>query len=168
MGLAIAGIAVPVAALPIVALLMGILMPALSRTKEMAYRTICSTHLSGLGRAMSVYAAENEEQFPTPSEWCDLLVKYGAVEEETFRCRGGGQEQRCHYAMNKNVEGLGMKAPGDMVLLFESDAGWNAAGGPEMLTTGHHEEEGCNVLFVDGHVEFVRTEDIGNLKWNAP
>ncbi len=167
MGLAIAGIAVPVAAIPITAMLMAILMPALSKVKALSYREICGTHLSGLGRAMSVYAAENKEQFPTSTEWCDLLTQYGEVDKETFKCRGA-PELECAYAMNKNVDGLGTKAPGDMVLLFESDAGWNAAGGPELLTTEHHGGEGCTLVFVDSHVKFVRTEDLGNLTWNAP
>jgi prepilin-type processing-associated H-X9-DG protein len=55
-----------------------------------------------------------------------------------------------------------------MVLLFESDAGWNSAGGPELLTTEHHSGEGCNVLFADGHVSFIRTEELSDLKWSAP
>lgn len=43
---------------------------------------------------------------------------------------------------------------------------WNQNGGPEMLTTENH-KDGCNVAFVDTHVKFVRTEDIGNLKWTV-
>ncbi len=33
------------------------------------------------------------------------------------------------------------------------------------LTTENHQGTGCNILFVDGHVEFIRSEDISNLKW---
>ncbi len=53
-----------------------------------------------------------------------------------------------------------------MVLVFESRPGWNQAGGIELLTTENHRGEGCNVLFVDGHVEFVKPEDIPKLRWN--
>ena len=55
----------------------------------------------------------------------------------------------------------------DVVLLFESAGGWNQAGGPELLTTKHHEGQGCNVLFVDGAIRFVKTEDIPRLKWEG-
>lgn len=176
MGLAIAGIAVPVVLLPFAAVLMGILMPALYRTRDMAHRTICGSHLSSLGKAMDAYAAENNERYPTATEWCDLLAEYSDVSSETFVCSGATDgytevrpQNRCHYAMNKNVEALGPSgAAADMVLLFESDAGWNAAGGPELLTTEHHASEGCNVLFVDGHVDFVGTEELSDLKWPAP
>ena len=40
-------------------------------------------------------------------------------------------------------------------------------GGPEDLTTEHHGGEGCNVAFCDGHVEFVRREELKNLKWDV-
>ena len=67
--------------------------------------------------------------------------------------------------MNKNVEELGTSAPPDMVLLFETHPGWNQAGGPEILSTDNHQGLGCNVLFIDNHVEFVKTEDLDKLKW---
>ena len=68
--------------------------------------------------------------------------------------------------MNKNIEKLDAgRTPPDMVLLFETHAGWNQSGGPEILTTDNHQGDGCNVLFVDSHVEFVRTKDLNDLKW---
>ena len=44
---------------------------------------------------------------------------------------------------------------------------WNQVGGPEDLTIDNHEGRGCNVLFGDGHVEFVKAEDIGKLRWTV-
>ena len=44
---------------------------------------------------------------------------------------------------------------------------WNQVGGPELLTTENHKGEGCNVLFNDWHVEFVKAERLGELKWGA-
>ncbi len=48
----------------IIALLMGILMPALARVRAIAYRVVCGTNLSGLGKAMLIYANDYEEEFP--------------------------------------------------------------------------------------------------------
>ena len=31
----------------------------------------------------------------------------------------------------------------------------------------HYERKGANVLFNDGHVEFIKPEDVGKLKWKA-
>ena len=49
----------------IIALLMGILMPALSRTREFAQRMACAANLRGLGAAMAVYAGNDAvEAYP--------------------------------------------------------------------------------------------------------
>jgi prepilin-type N-terminal cleavage/methylation domain-containing protein len=48
----------------IIALLMGILMPALARVRQIAYRMICGTNLSGIGKAILLYAGDNKEEFP--------------------------------------------------------------------------------------------------------
>jgi len=177
-GFAIAGIALPVVLLPFIALLMGIMMPALVRVRQIAFRTVCAKNLEALGKAMLIYASEYDEKYPTPSKWCDLLIEYTEVDERMFRCRGafgckaarcysGVSGKLCSYAMNKNIEELGANAPPDMVLLFETSPGWNQSGGPEILTTDNHQREGCNVLFVDSHVQFVKTEDINDLKWTT-
>jgi len=163
-GLAIAGICIPAVSVPLIALLMGILMPALARTRQLAFRMTCATNLSGLGKAMLIYANDYDDMFPTPSEWCDLLIEYTEVTTKSFLCKGA-PEGPCNYAMNENVAKLGISAPPDMVLLFETEPGWNQVGGPEMLTTDNHQGEGCNVLFVDGHVEFVKANQLHKLRW---
>ena len=167
-GLAITGIALPVVfvvLLPFIALLMGIFLPSLARTRQIAFRMVCGQNMSGLGRAMLIYANDYGDEFPTQTEWCDLLMKYADVPREGFRCKGA-LEGPCNYAMNKNVWNFNRgDTPPDMVVLFETHPGWNQVGGPEILTTDNHQCEGCNVLFADNHVEFVKTEDIRKLKW---
>ncbi len=44
----------------IIALLVSILMPALSRAKELAKRTVCSTNLKGIGTATAIYMNDNK------------------------------------------------------------------------------------------------------------
>lgn len=48
----------------IIALLMSILMPALSKVRQIAYRIVCGSNLTGIGKSMLVYAQDNDEQFP--------------------------------------------------------------------------------------------------------
>jgi prepilin-type N-terminal cleavage/methylation domain-containing protein/prepilin-type processing-associated H-X9-DG protein len=48
----------------IIALLMGILMPALARVRAIAHRLICGTNLSGIGKAMLIYANDYDDEFP--------------------------------------------------------------------------------------------------------
>ncbi len=48
----------------IIALLMGILMPALAKVRHIAYRMVCGNNLGGIGKAMLVYANDNQEAYP--------------------------------------------------------------------------------------------------------
>ena len=48
----------------IIALLMGILMPALARVRQLAFRLTCGTNLSGIGKAMLIYANDYEDELP--------------------------------------------------------------------------------------------------------
>jgi prepilin-type N-terminal cleavage/methylation domain-containing protein len=48
----------------IIALLMGILMPALARVRQVAFRMVCGTNLSGIGKAMLIYANDYEDELP--------------------------------------------------------------------------------------------------------
>jgi prepilin-type N-terminal cleavage/methylation domain-containing protein len=48
----------------IIALLMGILMPALAKVRQIAFRMVCGTNLSGIGKAMLLYANDYDDEFP--------------------------------------------------------------------------------------------------------
>jgi len=166
-GFAIAGIAVPsiclLIALLVSPMMIAIMMPAFNRAKGHAQQVLCTAHLRQIGIAMELYTEENN-QYPAADKWCDLLLEYAEITKNSFRCPGA-PEGPCNYAMNKNIEEFGKDAPSDMVLLFETSPGWNQAGGPEILTTENHQDDGCNILFADGHVEFVKTENLDDLKW---
>ena len=163
-GLAIAGIALPVVLLPFIALLMGIMMPALARARQIAFRQVCGTNLRQIGIVMTMYAEENN-QYPAADRWCDLLLEHAEITKNSLRCPSA-PEGPCNYAMNKNIEKLDLNnAPPDMVLLFETSPGWNQSGGPEILTTENHQDDGCNILFADGRVEFVKRKNLKDLKW---
>jgi len=66
------------------------------------------------------------------------------------------------YALNPYCE---MGSPRDTVLLYGADSGWNLFGGPEFMTFEHRKGRMCPVLFNDGHVEFVKPEDVSKLRW---
>jgi len=164
-GPAVTGIALPVLLLPFVAIFMGILFPALSRFRQISFRVVCGTNMSGLGKAMLIYTNDYDDKSPTSSKWCDLLIEHSEVSKKQFTCPGATQGP-CNYAMNKNIENFDKgNTPPDMVVLFETHPGWNQVGGPEILTTENHQGEGCNVLFADNHVEFVKTKNLNKLKW---
>lgn len=48
----------------IIALLISILLPSLSRAREIAKRTVCASNLGGIGRGIKVYANDNDDWYP--------------------------------------------------------------------------------------------------------
>jgi prepilin-type N-terminal cleavage/methylation domain-containing protein len=97
----------------IIALLMSILMPALARVRQIAYRMICGTNLSGIGKAMLVYANDSNERYPRAggrrSEWSTtgVIGAWDAPSENTAFAgggRGGGRKATItssHYLLVK-------------------------------------------------------------------
>jgi len=45
-------------------LFVGVLMPSLNRSRQLAYRLLCATNLRGIGSTIAVYAGDNEGQYP--------------------------------------------------------------------------------------------------------
>src|SRR6266545_8346118 len=62
----------------IIAILAAMLLPALSNAKETARRITCVNHLKQLGLAFTMYADENEGQFPARQQpyWMTRLQPY--------------------------------------------------------------------------------------------
>jgi hypothetical protein len=126
-------------------------------------RKRCAANLRALGRCMLIYTSGDN---PMPRDkWCDLLIEFGKDKiaiDKLLKCPAS-KNGRCHYALNVSSP----RSHPRKVLLFETKAGWNQVGGPELLTTDNHNDKGCNVLFNDNTVEFVKTEELANLKWKA-
>jgi len=58
-GFAAIGIAIPLGLL-----VLAVLIPGLGRVRSTAYRLYCGTNLSGMGKAMLIYAQDYDDQFP--------------------------------------------------------------------------------------------------------
>lgn len=74
----------------IIALLLSILMPALSSIKKRAYETICGSNMRQVGIAFTVYASENDSKLPTSDHSVELSTwKYdpskGALLDEIIK-----------------------------------------------------------------------------------
>ena len=133
-----------------------------------AYPPTCGTNLSGLGKAMQIYAADFNDSLPPGDRWCDLLIACCEVPPRILVCpKSHVTDGQSSYAMNANIAGWKQdRLPRDVVLLFESKPGWNQVGGPELLSTENHKGKGCYVVFADGHVEFVERDQLAKLRWD--
>lgn len=148
-------------------------------------RSICAQRLLSFARALDC-GRGGARRCVVASEWCETIwppehsrekdifgrapsreaLRRQLVKEKErngeYRCPSAG-EGRCHYAMNPACE---PNSPPDMVLMFETKAGWNQHGGPELFTFDHHVPRGGCVLLNDGTVEFIRTEEeLKKLRW---
>ncbi len=98
----------------IIALLMGILMPALARVRQIAYRMVCGTNLSGIGKAMLVYANDYDDELPRSggrnSKWAYTINNWLAVDRtEAYGLGAGGTGGEgsitsCFYLLVKYAE----------------------------------------------------------------
>lgn len=61
----------------IIALLVAILAPALSRVKQQAERIVCGTNLRGLGNACQVYATSFEGEYPIQGQGYNAVHEWG-------------------------------------------------------------------------------------------
>lgn len=152
-----------------------------TQIKPFDLRMRCAANLTNLRKRFGLYpkAAKSlrigllrrriDKPYPETNKWCDYMVKAyksaGIGDEGVMsphKCPSASQG-KSHYAMNPNCK---FNSPADMVLLFETKAGWNQHGGPELFTFDNHDPKGGCVLLNDGTVKFIRTkEELRNLRW---
>ncbi len=169
-GFAVAGITVTVVfSFFILPMMLAILMPALGKTRQLSQRIMCGTNLSIISKAVMDYTANHNDTYLPADKWCDVLIKDYNVSPKQFCCPASDAvEGKSSYAINLNVTGKKTsEVPPDTVLLFETKPGVNPAGGAEILSTENHQRDGCNILFADGHVKFVKTPELSTLRWNS-
>jgi hypothetical protein len=133
-----------------------------SEVRPFVLRRECAQRLAALhGVLEHRLGRKKTAAAPIPSNWCDYLGL--SLQDDNLRCPVAGDDGPCHYALNASWE---PNAPPDTVLLFETQAGWNQRGGPELFAFDHHDPEGGCVLLYGGTVQFIRTkEDLAQLRW---
>jgi len=79
----------------IIALLLGILLPSLSKARQLARKLVCSSNMRQMGIALNTYLIDNEDRLPDsschisdPQEyWIAILSNY-LGDQLLFRCPG--------------------------------------------------------------------------------
>jgi len=139
-----------------------------AQMRPLDLRLQCVDNLEDLWHRLRAY--RTEPTYPEPQRWCDdimeIFMTLTAMQrkdaKKPFECRSANNGE-CHYAMNPVCKA---DSPVDMVLLFETKAGWNQHGGPELFTFDNHDPKGGLVLLNDGTVKFIRTEEeLKQLRW---
>lgn len=88
----------------IIGILAGMLMPAISRAKQKANRVKCLNHMRQLGMALTMYAGDNEGQFPPrrrgeTNTWVGGLKPY-YVDPAVLKCPNDAYSQKRSYVIN--------------------------------------------------------------------
>jgi prepilin-type processing-associated H-X9-DG protein len=128
------------------AMAVSVLLPSLSRARELAKRTVCAANLRGMGQACHIYANDHDDQFPP-----DLatLVKENMTTPLMHVCPSSGDTEG---------EATAALQGGPGTLRYHYIAGQRGAGDPQNVLVyedlDNHNGEGGNILFLDGHVEF--------------
>jgi hypothetical protein len=83
-----------------------------------------------------------------------------------FSCCPSSADRSLGYSFNS---ALAMKKPAEVssncVMLVESKAGWNRAGGPECFEPHGHSWSFARVAFADGRTRRVPIEQVKSLRW---
>ncbi len=140
----------------------GMLILRLWPVPPKQHHRMCLANVTSLALGVQMYVADNDDRFPPSSGWGDCLSDY-VKSRDDHRCEKA-DEPTVGFAYNASLSGDSFAdIPGraQVVVIFESDAGWNAAGGPELLPDVPRHSDGDNYGFADGHVEALPRKKLG-------
>jgi prepilin-type processing-associated H-X9-DG protein len=163
-GIALAGIIVSGIFLLMIPIQAALLLPALAAAKQKAQEINCVNNEKQLALAVLIYTSDHTNHVPPAATWCDAIK----VSEKIFKCPAANSSSQCDYAFNAKLDGMDTsKINPQTVMIFESDTGWNASGGSELLPARARHGRGrvFVVAFVDGHVESVAQSRLNTLRW---
>jgi prepilin-type processing-associated H-X9-DG protein len=147
-------------------MLISVMLPSLCRSRETANRVKCAANLRAIGQAIGLYAQSHGGQYPT------MLAVLPATEEIT------ADVMVCPSSNDERSEGIDTAAVVAELTAAETNAtdhkhcmSYVYAGRALTQQTAtsttvvayepltNHDGDGMNVLFGDGHVEFVSKQD---------
>lgn len=135
----------------IIAILAGMLLPALSQAREKARRISCTSNLKQIGLAIRMYSQEFKERFPDKSgtEGFEQLRSGGYLENvKMYTCPSTTDNITDGYALTNAAVTVSYGYLGGLTESISVDSAMAA----DRLNRGNHIKYG-NVLFVDGHVQ---------------
>ncbi len=172
-----------------IGILTGILLPTLSRVRESCRKTECASNLKQIGLGLIMYSNENAERFPTGATLAmtDLNALYPdfVAERKAFMCPSDNlvtdttnagitandpfEKDECSYGYDNTHNA----ADGEDVAIAADRPTNNSINAPTDANSPNHGGTvspyntadvpgyGQNVVYVDGHVEWVTSQAAG-------
>ena len=127
----------------------------------------CLSHVKHLVIGISMYLQDNDGRFPGES-W-DSRIR--VLDQNDLKCPEA-PGLACAYAENGALRGVKVNSlsdPAATIMVFESDKGPHAIGGPALLTKEPRHFGGDNIGFADGHAQWVSRQalfaDQSHFRW---
>ena len=121
----------------VIPLLIWILLPSLTRARELAKRTVCLDRLNETSEALTIYRSKNSDRFPLSLRDISGLVS----SEDVFYCPSAGEGRTSDYFYMPAFLG----APGKAIVACDY--------------RDNHQGQSRSVLFVDGATESMKETD---------
>lgn len=181
------------AVIGIIAVLIGILMPALSKAREQANRTKCLANLRTLGQAMTMYSNDSKGWLPNMNPFntvndaaatTEVLVGLNrdhirspgvffcpsdrddppqAIETADYGVPNSARVSYDFYS----VWWLPQFGP-RITKIKDAPIAWDLDGGRPLIRYQNHGNKGGNVAFSDGHAEWQPREQWNDKNWPDP
>ena len=165
-GIALAGVIVSGIFLVMIPIYAAMMLPALAAAKQKAQSINCVNNLKQLSIGVRLYSGDNKDQLPPAATWCDAIQPEAGT-TNIFRCPADFSGSRCSYAFNAKLGGMDeSKINPNTVMIFESDGGWNANGGSELMIRKPRHARVFVVAFADGSVQQLPESQLNTLRWD--
>jgi len=177
----------------IIAVLIAILLPALNKAREASNRTACLSNLRTLAQAMMMYAGENKDRLPNSVQpqvgsSPDALIALNrdfVKNPKVFHCPSDidpvpEKIETDDYAQHNSarvsyefysVWWLPANGP-RLVKIKDAPLAWDIDGGnPSATPLQNHGTNGGNVVFADGHGQWMAADKDPNAlprNWDKP
>ncbi|MDY7011501.1 MAG: DUF4190 domain-containing protein [Planctomycetota bacterium] len=141
-GLAIAGIITGVTGpVLMIALIVALALPALGYAKEQARQALCQANLNGIGKSIIIYSSENNDAYPPNLE---MMISSSGMPKELMRCPSDKSNRDCDYFYSPPAEKTSEDTNDQTIIACDFKS--------------NHSGKGRNVLFSDGHVQWLTEE----------
>jgi len=129
---------------------------------EHAVKGLCHDRMQLLLRLLILNDRASEPLEVSVDEWSDWALSCD-IESDSLLCPAI-RRLDCGYALNMNFGrylNSAVENPDLTLAIFESDAGWNAVGGPQLLPDEPRHFGGDNYGFADGSVRWLPRKKLG-------
>lgn len=160
----------------IIGILAGLLVPVVTMAQNKAKRIHCLNNTKEFGKALILYAMDNDEQYP--SNLIQLAKSKYADDPGLYRCKGdparrtadytsqidaSSADTYCSYVLiTKDASGNSTGSGSDPTMMILTDKNGISNGVSASAFGGNHQGQGGNVLRCDASAKWVTVD-----KWTS-